>query len=126
MGTARLHVATWQDGAQVRLTSPAASLIRSRIVERRAELEDHDRDAVTLAAEVLAAMHAAAWGRMSDLRDSRTARYRESQLAGEHGLPLEDVAALAVEGGADVVLAGVEVLLAAIGYRVERIGGGVS
>lgn len=40
------------------------------------------------AARVLEQLHAASWGRMADLRDSRTARYREMQLSGERGLPL--------------------------------------
>ncbi len=119
MGCPRLHVAAPPERAPERLTASAA-LIRSRIAYHRAELDEHRPEAVDLAAESLAAGHSAAWGRMAELRGSRTARYREAQLAGEHGLPLEDIACIALEAP-DVARALLAPLVMAVGCRMEPL-----
>ena len=104
--------------------SPAAELIRANLATRCQGLAELEPAALDLAARVLEQLHAASWGRMADLRDSRTARYREMQLAGERGLPLEDICALALEGGEDVVAAAVAVIAQRLGWKVEHFGGG--
>ena len=123
MSAARINGRARFRGAQVPL-SPVAALTRDRIAERRAELEEHAPAAIDLAARVLARMHEELSGRLVELAADRTPRYRRGQLGGEHGLPVEDLVLLAQRAPAEVA-AGLAVLLAAIGYRLEPLGDAV-
>jgi len=120
MGVARLNDRARFRGAQGPL-SPVAALIRDRIADRRAELEEHAPEAIDLAARALARMHEELSGRLAGLTADRTPRYRRGQLGGEHGFPFEDLADLALRAPAEVA-AGLGVLLVAIGYRIEPLG----
>ncbi len=101
-----------------------AELLLSRLRERRQELVAHNPGAVELAAAILAAMHTAANGRTPELRGDRQVRYRVMQLMGERALPLEDLACVALEGeaGRAVAVAGLRVLVGALGYRLVANG----
>lgn len=107
---------------QVPLTGESAAA-RARLKDARADLHDYNGAALDLAAEVLAAMHLVAKGRVPDLRCDRLPRYRDGQFLGQYGMPVEDLAAIALESelGREVVLAGARVLLAAIGHQVTPI-----
>ena len=101
--------------------SGAAELVLSQLRSRREELDAHNPEALRLAAAGLAAMHDAAYRHGPEIRADRQVRYRIMQLMGEKGLPFEDVAAIALEGGsigAEVVRAGLRVILAALGDQV--------
>jgi hypothetical protein len=109
-------------GAQVP-TSHAAELALVRLEERRAELAAHSPAGLALGAAILAAMGKTANGSTPSIRCDQQVRYRLMQLDGSKGLPVEDLAAIAVENdlGRKVVLAGVRVLLGALGYTLTEV-----
>jgi hypothetical protein len=93
---------------------------RLAVEERRLALAAHNPEAIALAGDVLARMSEAGSRKGAALRCDRGARYRRMQLAGEKALPLEDLAAIALEGpaGAAVARAGLEAIAARLGYAL--------
>lgn len=122
MSSPRLHLAPPAPVSPEPL-SPATALTLARLRERRAELAEHSPAGLTVAADALAAMHAAAWGHVPAVRCDRQLRYREAQLQAERALPIEDLAAMTLEGpeGLAVVLAGLRVLARACGYALTPL-----
>jgi hypothetical protein len=82
---------------KVPVSSKAAPIL-ARLKEHRAALGEHNPEALALAAEALAAAHEAAWQKVPMVACDRTARYREDQLLGGKGFPLEDLVAVGLEG----------------------------
>jgi len=74
----------------------AEALIRDRLALERLRLDGIDPHALDLAARVLATLHEELCGDLVALAGDRTPRYRRGQLLGEHGMPLEDLAYLAI------------------------------
>lgn len=79
-----------------------SALIRDRLAVERQRLDAIEPNALDLAAEVLAALHAELRGELAGLAADRTPRYRRGQLLGENGLPIEDLAYLALQRPAAV------------------------
>jgi hypothetical protein len=101
-----------------------AAPIRAHLALRREQLAEYNPAALDVAAEVLAAIHGAGDRHAAALRADKTDRYRRAQLWGEHGLPLEDLAAIALESpeGREVVLAGLRVFASALGCALGPAG----
>lgn len=100
-----------------------AALVRERLESRRAQLAAVAPEAVTLAADALAAMHDAAHGHAASVRAEKTPRKRIAQLMGERALAVEDLAAIALanDHGRAAVLAGLRVLAMALGHEVRPV-----
>lgn len=98
-------------------------LVLGRLRERRQELGQHNGRALEVSAVSLAAMHDAAYGHVPAIRSDRQVRYREMQLAGERAMPLEDLAAIGLEGpvGARVAFEGLRILAGALGYLLVPV-----
>lgn len=94
--------------------------IRARLAERRKELEQHNPQAITCAAQVLAAMADAAYQHVPSIRCDRQVRYREAQFQAEKATPIEDLAAIGLESekGREVAIAGLRVLAAWFGQTM--------
>lgn len=107
---------------QVPMTG-AAELVLVRLEERRQELASHSPAGMSLAAAVLAAMGRTANGHTPDIRCDRQVRYRLLQFDGSKPLPVEDLAAIALEGdlGHTVAVAGLRVLAEACGFALTPI-----
>lgn len=105
-------------------TYAASEPVAVRIEERREELAQHNPGAVRLAGAVLAAMRDRANGHTPDIRVDRQIRHRQLQFDGSKALPVEDLAAIAMENdlGRDVIIAGLSVLAEAIGQTLTPIG----
>lgn len=83
--------------------SPVAVAIRENLAERRHGLADLDPRALDLAAQMLAGIHEVLNGRMTELRGCGSPEYRRRQLLGRDGLPIEDLAYLALHAPEAVV-----------------------
>ncbi len=74
-----------------------AAQIRQEIVTRRQGLAEYDEvGGIDTTARVLAVLHETFVGRISSVSFDRTPREMRKRLAGEHGLPLEDLVHLAM------------------------------
>jgi hypothetical protein len=93
--------------------SGAAELIYGNLARRREALQDHRPEALTDTARALQAMRDTAAGHVPELRADRRARLRRHQLAGEKGLPLEDLVAIGHESelGRQVALSALRYLM---------------
>lgn len=102
-----------------------AELIRAHLAHRRQELQRYSPAALDLAAAGLAGAHDAAYMHMRALRGDRDERFRRYQLTGERGLPLEDLACIALEGelGAAVALPILREFARALGYELRPVAG---
>lgn len=98
--------------------SPAAIAIRENLAERRQGLAELEPRALDLAARVLAGIHEATCGHMTELRGSCSPEYRRRQLLGRDGLAVEDVAYLALHAP-EAVTAGLAAMAAALDQRLE-------
>jgi len=90
---------------------------RDALAVRCTELESSAPEALDLAAEVLAELHANLAGRASATAGARAPKYRREQLRGEHPITLEDLAALALEAGTALGPA-LDLLARAAGHRI--------
>lgn len=95
MTTPRLKVALPPADEQVPPDELAAP-VRDRLAMERQRLDAIAPDALDVSASVLAVLHEELRGELAGLAADRTPRYRRGQLLGEHGLPLEDLAYLAL------------------------------
>lgn len=101
-------------------TVPGLDAIRDRISARCGSLEALSPEALDLAAEIVAELHAALHGRAAVLAGHRSPAYRRKQLRGEeHALTIEDLAFLLVFVPASVRPA-VAVMARACGDELQR------
>lgn len=100
--------------------TPAAEPIRDALALRHPEWDPRRPTVLDLAAEALAPMHARLVGRVAKLEALRPAKYVREALRGERALAVEDLALLALDEP-DALVAGLEVLAAAAGYRLEPL-----
>ena len=79
-------------------TDELAAPVRDRLATERQRLDAINPRALDAAAEALALLHDDLRGELATLAPSvaRTARYLRGELLGEHGLPIEDLFALAL------------------------------
>lgn len=85
--------------------SGAADLIRPVIAARREVLNTIRPEAIDLAAEFTAILHAQLHGRATCLHGDRGENYRRQQLRGEHPITVEDLGLLLLEAPGAVALA---------------------
>jgi len=103
--------------------SASAELIREHMRTRRSALHARRPEALTLASGALDAMRAIAYGHVDEIRSARSLRVMTYELSGQKGLPLEDIAAIALESplGRRVALAGLRYLVQAL-EEGEEVG----
>ncbi len=72
--------------------------VRGNLAEHHEGLEEHDPAALTIAAHALLAIDRCVHRQIKAIRSDRTRRFRAKQIAGQIGLPLEDLVAISHEG----------------------------
>jgi hypothetical protein len=109
------------EGEQVPMDELAAP-IRDRLALQRQRLDALMPECLDRAAESLAALHGDLRGEITALAAvlGRSPRYLRGELDGSHGLPLEDLFALA-SLRPKAVAAAIELLSTAMGYRLEPL-----
>lgn len=112
----RLHRRA-SDGAAPLPLSPVAVAVRENLAEHRHQLAELDPRALDLGAQMLAGIHEVLNGRMTELRGCGSPEYRRRQLLGRDGLPIEDVAYLALHAP-EAVVPLLRILGAAVGHTV--------
>lgn len=112
------------DNAKYLTLDSTPDLTADRIEARSKDLNNHNREAVVLAARALEAMRSASRNSTPLIRGHQTDKYRRLQLDGTRSLPFEEFVSIAVENqlGAEVMLAGLRVLAAAIGFELVPVG----
>lgn len=91
--------------------------LRDALALRCAEMEAAAPEALDLAAQVLAELHARLAGRASATAGTRAPKYRREQLRGEHPITLEDLAWLA-QNAPTALGPALDLLAQPTGYRL--------
>ena len=97
--------------------APTVDRVRDALAERCVEMEREAPEALDLAAEVIAALHAHLAGRATGLAGTRSPKYRREQLRGEKCIAVEDLAWLALNAPTALASA-LGQLARPTGYRV--------
>jgi hypothetical protein len=101
-----------------------ACMVRQNIAERRRELAEHDDvGAVDVTASLLGRWGEDFFRLVPQVAADRTPRFRNKQLDGEHGLPLEDFWLLVLRRP-EVARAGLSLALEAAGFRPLELADG--